>query len=136
MIHVSSTNNRSDLFKGALKPYIVFLVFNVCWKFHPIFITSQPVMKVSVQELRIYHKWMIKCPVLGEKVLRSAQDQISARVSLSKRLNKRKRRISVISSARNFGKTFVNLRRIYLSDTFCNFWFLIFSISTQVWLNA
>ena len=69
MIHVSSTNNRSDLFKGALKPYIVFLIFHVCWKFHPIFITSTPVMKVLVQELHIYNKWLIKCSVLGKKYL-------------------------------------------------------------------
>ena len=66
MTCVSSTNNVSDLFKGALKPYIALLTFHVCWKFHSIFITSQPVMKVLVQELCIYHKWLIKCPVLGK----------------------------------------------------------------------
>ena len=69
MIHVSSTNNRSNLFIGALKLFIVFLIFHVCWKFYPIFITSQPVMKVLVQKLRIYHKWLIKCSVLEKKYL-------------------------------------------------------------------
>ena len=56
MTRVFSINNISDLFKGALKPCIALLTFHVCWKFQPMFITSQPIMKVLVQELRIYHK--------------------------------------------------------------------------------
>ena len=42
MTRVFSINNISDLFKGALKPCIALLTFHVCWKFHPMFITSQP----------------------------------------------------------------------------------------------
>ena len=123
----------SDLFKGALKPYIALLSFHVCWKFHPIFLTSQPVVKIFVQELRIYHKMTNQVPSLGEKLLRSTQDQISAEISFSERRNKRKIMIFVIDFASDFGNTFVNLKIIYLSDTFCNFCFLIVSI---IWLNV